>query len=212
MEYRAVEAAAGEWLTDGTVRLERCGFGPQQATDYCQQLDDRINFDWLVLTGYAGGLARNLQPGDLVLADTALAFGQPQIPCTALSVPGTVTGPVLTVPRLLTTPQSKGAALPRGALAVEMEGYPLAAWASTRDLPFVHARVILDGVDERVPNLGNSLDAFGRPRIAQLLFQLLRRPPLAPRLITFAWRVNSLKPRLGVCARAVVGSIASLSG
>jgi nucleoside phosphorylase len=212
MEYEAVRDAIGEWMMDGTVRLERCGVGPQQATNYCQQLDDRVNFDWLVLVGYAGGLRRDLQPGDLILADRALAAGQPHIPCTSLLVPGTVTGPVLTVPELLATPKSKQAALTSGALAVEMEAYPLAAWALIRKLPFLHARVILDGLDEHVPNLGNSLDPSGRPRMAQLLFQLLKRPPLAPQLLSFAWRVNSLKPHLGACARAVVGSITSLRG
>jgi nucleoside phosphorylase len=212
MEYRAVQAATGEWLTDGTVRLERCGIGPEKARDYCERLDNRVNFDWLVLTGYAGGLTGDLQPGDLILADTALTSGQPQIACTTLSIPGAVTGPVLTVPKLLATPESKYAALPRGAVAVEMEAYPLAAWALGHNLPFVHARVILDGLDEGVPNLGKSLDPFGRPRIAQLLFQLLKRPPLAPQLLSFAWRVNSLKPRLGVCARVVVESITSLRG
>lgn len=212
LEYRAVQHATGAWLTDGPVRLEKCGVGPQQARDYCQQLNDRVNFDWLVLLGYAGSLSRDLQPGALVLADTALASGQPQIPCTTLSIPGTLTGPVLTVAKLLSTPQSKRAALPRGALAVEMEAYPLAAWAWRHNLPFVHARVILDGADERVPNLGSSLDPSGRPRIAHLLYQLLRRPSMAPRLLSFAWRVNSLKPRLGACARAVVRSISSLRG
>lgn len=212
MEYKAVQAATGEWLADGTVHLERCGIGPEQARDFCQRLDNHIEFDWLVLTGYAGGLTRDLRPGDWIQADTALASGQSQIPCTMLSIPETVIGPVLTVPRLLSTPQSKQAALPRGALAVEMEAYPLAGWASIHKIPFVHARVILDGADEYVPNLGNSLDPSGRPRIGPLLFQLLRRPPLAPRLLSFAWRVNSLKPHLGACARAVVGSIASLPG
>jgi nucleoside phosphorylase len=212
MEYRAVQAAAGEWLADGTVRLERCGMGPKQATEYCQRLDDRANFDWLVLVGYAGSLTRDLQPGDLILADTALTSGQTQMPCTTFSIPETVTGPVLTVPKLLATPESKYVALACGALAVEMEAYPLAAWARTHNLPFVHARIILDGVDERVPDLGSSLDPFGRPRIAQLLLQLLKRPPLAPQLLSFAWRVNSLRPRLGACARAVVGSITSVRG
>jgi nucleoside phosphorylase len=212
MEYRAVQVAVAEWLKDGTVHLEKCGIGPQQARDYCERLNSRVNFDWLVLTGYAGSLSRDLQPGDLILADTALSSEQSKIPCTTLSIPGTVTGPVLTVPKLLATPQSKQAALPHGALAVEMEAYPLAAWALGHNLPFVHARVILDGLDERVPDLGSSLDPFGRPRMAQLLFQLLKRPPLAPHLLSFAWRVNSLKARLGVCARAVVGSIASLRG
>jgi nucleoside phosphorylase len=212
LEYGAVRAAILDWIMDGSVRLERCGIGPEQARDYCQRLNDRLNFHWLVLIGYAGGLSQDLQPGDLILADTALASGQPQIACTTLSIPGAVIGPVLTVPKLLATPESKYAALPRGAVAVEMEAYSLAAWARIHNLPFVHARVILDGADEHVPDLGSSLDPFGHPRIVQLLFLLLKRPPLAPQLLSFAWRVNSLKPRLGACARAVVGSITSLRG
>lgn len=212
MEYRAVQAGAGEWITDGAVRLERCGMGPEQARDYCERLNNRVDFDWLALIGYAGSLSRDLRPGDLILADTALAAGQPHIPCTSLFVPGIVTGPVLTVPELLATPKSKQAALAGGALAVEMEAYPLAEWASIHNLPFLHARVILDGLDERIPNLGNSLDASGRPRITRLLYQFVKQPFLAPQLFSFAWRVNSLKPRLAVCAQAVVGAITSLHG
>ncbi len=59
----------------------------------------------------------------------------------------------LGMPELPATPQAKRDAQRSGALAVEMEAYPLAAWAAAHRLLFIHARVILDAVDESLPDL-----------------------------------------------------------
>lgn len=36
-----------------------------------------------------------------------------------------------------------------------MEAYPLAAWASAHDIPFIHGRVILDSAEDDLPGLSS---------------------------------------------------------
>jgi hypothetical protein len=113
-------------------------------------------------------------------------------------------GALLTSSTVLATPQAKRAASQCGALAVEMEAYPLAAWARMHDLPFVHARVILDPAGEAVPDLNGALDPMGRPYPGRLARRLLLHPGLAVSALRLMGRVRTLGPTLGRVTRAVV--------
>jgi len=166
-------------------RLMMCGVGEQQSGLFCQKMD-LIAPTCLVLIGWGGGLAAGLAAGDVVCADTALREGQQRLFCKVVTMPNVRTGPILTAPRALLTPAEKRAAQASGALAVEMEAYPLAAWANRRGIPFIHVRVILDTFDETLPDLGQGLDSSGQVRLAPLLKILVRRPGLLPEL----WQLN----------------------
>jgi hypothetical protein len=87
-----------------------------------------------------------------------------------------------------------------------MEAYPLAAWARAHNLPFVHARVILDAADEALPDLGDALDPLGRPHPGRLARRTLLHPGLAIAALRLVGRVRRLGPALGEVARAVVQS------
>jgi hypothetical protein len=203
-EYAAVRAGVRSLLESGAVELRMCGIGPERAGTFCRGLGDEGGWSYLALIGWAGGLAPELGAGDAVLADTALAPDAAPQPCHAPALDGVQVGPMLTVAEALYTAAAKRGARETGALAVEMEAYPLAAWASARGLPFVHARVILDAVEEPLPDLGGALDAFGRPRLPYVLRQVLRRPALLPELWHLGRRGQALSPRLGELAWAVV--------
>jgi hypothetical protein len=122
----------------------------------------------------------------------------------AVRLPGVRVGALLTSATVLSTPQAKRAASRCGALAVEMEAYPLAAWAHAHNLPLVHARVVLDAAGEAVPDLNGALDPMGRPYPGRLARRLLLHPGLAIAALRLVWRVRTLGPTLGQVTRTVV--------
>jgi hypothetical protein len=130
--------------------------------------------------------------------------------CLALPLPGTARvhrGPVLTADHVVAAPAAKRTAAACGALAVEMEAYPLAAWAAQRAVPFVHGRVILDTVEDALPALDGVLDGYGRPQIRPLLGALAGRPALLGEFTLLALRLRGVNRRLAELAEAVVAAL-----
>ncbi len=205
-EYATVRAAIGARLTPGRLALVRCGMGMDAAVALCRRLEDAEWSGTLALLGWAGGLSPDLAAGDCVIADAALDGKGHRVLLTAPDLPGVAAGPVLCVPEPLATPQAKRDAQRSGALAVEMEAYPLAAWAAAHRLPFIHARVILDAVDESLPDLGDALNAQCRVHPGRLARRLLARPRTIFNVLWMARRVRVLGPVLGWLARAVVAT------
>jgi len=205
-EYGAVEASLRGLLAAGSLELVMCGIGPECAARLGRRLDEREELpSGLALVGVAGGLDPALAAGDVVLASAAWDGEGRCAPCTIIPLPGAVVGPLLTVRRALYTPAEKAAQQrATGALAVEMEAYPLAAWAAERGLSFVHARVILDPFDEALPDLGDALDEYGRVRARGLVGLLLARPSHAVSLVRLVRRSQAVTPVLGRLAQAVV--------
>jgi len=116
-------------------------------------------------------------------------------------------GPALTADHVIAAPAAKRAAAACGALAVGMEAYPLAAWAAQREVPFVHGRVILDTVEDALPELGGVLDGYGRLQIRPLLGALARRPALLGEFTRLALRLRGVNRRLAELAEAVVAGM-----
>jgi len=202
-EYAAVRAAVADRLAGGTLWLALCGIGPARALALSRRLERSGWTGTLALLGWAGGLSPHLAAGDLVVADAALDGGGQRVPLLPPDLPGATVGPLLSAPALLLTAQAKRDARSSGALAVEMEAYPLAAWAAARNLPFVHARIILDTASDALPDLGDALDVLGRVRPARLIRRLLGRPRTALSLLALARRVRELEPALQALARAL---------
>ncbi len=197
-EYRIVETTLRDYLAAGSLEVVMSGIGPDCAAAFCRQLEARRRLPSVVaLVGVAGGLDPALAAGDTVLASAVLDEEGRQVPCALIPLSGASVGPMLTVSRALYTPAEKTAALDTGALAVEMEAYPLAAWAAESGLPFIHARVILDAFDEILPDLGDLLDAYGRVRPAELVRHLLAHPSHVASLIRLLRRSQAISPALG---------------
>jgi nucleoside phosphorylase len=188
------------------------------ASAFCGTLDAR-SINYLLLVGWAGGLSPELNPGEIVLGERSLAAGKTPMACAIptgiqdkLEEAGIVKvriGDILTSLQVLATPEAKQDAYQMSALAAEMEAYPLAAWANANGLPFVHARVILDAVHESLPELGDSLDEFGRPRIFPILARVVRHPALISQVWWLALRIRQLNSRLAALAGALVDALAA---
>jgi adenosylhomocysteine nucleosidase len=204
-EYQAVRRSVASRVADGVVEILMCGIGPERAAALGRRLDETGKLPAsLALLGVAGGLDPALAAGDVILANAAWDEEGRRAPCTVISLSGATVGPILTVRRALYTPAEKAAGRNTGALAVEMEAYPLAAWAAERGLPFVHARLILDPFDEPLPDLGDALDEYGRLRPTGLLRHLLAHPAHVASLTRLNSQIQMLGPALGQLAQAVV--------
>jgi nucleoside phosphorylase len=207
-EYRVVETVVRRRRLP--VALRMCGIGPGRAAALCAEFERGARPRGMALLGWAGGLADDLAVGDIVLADRALSAGRSDVSCLALPLPGTARvhrGPVLTAGHVIAAPAAKRAAAAGGALAVEMEAYPLAAWAAQHEATFVHGRVILDTVDDALPALDGVLDGYGRPQIRSLLGAVAGRPALLGEFTRLALRMREANRRLAELAQAVVAAL-----
>lgn len=195
----------------------RCGVGERQSALFCQKIDQGLalsggqvislnSIACLVLLGWAGGLAPNLAVGEVVCAQTALREGQASLNCETLPIQNARRGPILTVPKALLTPLEKSSAQASGALAVEMEAYPIAAWAKDRGFPFIHIRVIMDTVDETLPAFGAGLNSSGQVRLFPFLKRLAQQPALLRDLWWLNKRISALNPALEKLAQEVASS------
>jgi hypothetical protein len=206
-EYSAVRAAVADLLASGRVQLEMCGMGPKCAAAFCHRLEEGVSaVRGLALVGWAGGLSPDLVAGDTVLANATLGVGGECAPCTLVPLPQARVGSLLSTPGVLLTAADKADAHRKsgGALAVEMEAYPLATWARKWDIPFIHARVILDPAGQTLPSLADILGPTGELRPGRLAQRVLAQPGQFLTLLHFVRRSQALAPVLGSLARAVV--------
>jgi nucleoside phosphorylase len=203
MEYGAIRRtleSAHLLEPAGKIRLSRCGVGEEQSAAFCRQLDAG-QISCLALVGWAGGLVPDLPVGAVVCANAAVKEGQPTLACQALTLADSRTGPILTSPVVLLTPEEKETAQTGGALAVEMEAYPMADWAAQNGVPFFHVRIILDSFEETLPETGSFQDGAGRLHPGSLVMSIIRRPALVKSLAQLSRRVRELDPALGRLAR-----------
>jgi hypothetical protein len=212
-EARAVSAALGPMLREGLARLAVSGMGAASVEALCRQLDTHLAHPRaVVLVGWGGGLTPSLDTGSAVIADVALDEEGHRAPCVPVQVAGGTIGPGVTVAAPLYTAAEKRVWLGTGALVLDMEAYPAAAWCAMRDVPFVHARVILDAHDEDIPDLGDALDPLGRVRPTRLARILAAHPSEMALLVRLARRTRSLAPALGRLARDVVDALPASGG
>jgi adenosylhomocysteine nucleosidase len=173
----------------GEVWLLKTGIGLQRAYAAAQAAAEAARFELFISTGCAGALAPQLQPGDLTIATRIISMTcapietdtaqreRAQALAQQASVPSHV-GTILCSPEVLATCAAKQAAAERyGALAVEMEGEPLAMCAGNLGVPFISARAILDTADTEMRHAGRFVDpANGKVRPFALAAYLARHP------------------------------------
>jgi adenosylhomocysteine nucleosidase len=195
----------------GEILWVRSGVGPDRALAAARWLI-RQNVASLAVIGVSGGLAPQLEPGQLIVADTVLDGVEPRAgcswPCTGneallktLSSAriNAVVGPVVTVAEpVLTVEEKQALHRQTGALAVDMESVSVARVAAEAGVNCLVLRAVCDGADRQVPSaLYRMVDGEGRLKVPVLLGELLRRPRLIADLLTmrrdFARALAALK-------------------
>lgn len=165
--------------------------------------------------GTAGGLAPDLMPGALVVADAIDGpFGRVSTDTAwrerilyalqaSLSAKRVVCGPMAAVAAPVVTRRQKEALHDAtGALAVDMESHIAAAHAGARGLPFAVCRAIVDPAWRTLPPAATAgLREDGTTALAPILRELARAPRQLPSMIRLALDARAARASL-VAARA----------
>lgn len=170
------------------IVLVRTGIGLERAEAAARALAASGEFSLFLSTGCAGGLAADLRPGDLVVAESIGLAASPVSHADAATCARVLAaaeraalrhrqGHVLSSPRILAGAAEKRAAAAAGAVAVEMEGAALARVAAERGIPFASVRSILDGAETPLAHSGVFVDpTTGALRPLAVARHLLRYP------------------------------------
>ncbi len=163
------------WIrTTPAMRVVRVRPGAPTGFEHAVAVDTPVNL--LVSAGFCGGLDPSLKPGDLILATEIIHRGQTIRIAPALLKRAQAAldrggvayrpGPIVTAPRVIATRADKASLhVDTGAVGVEMEAGVLAAWAQTREIPFLAVKSVLDPADADLP-LRTGWDAIRRPGAA----------------------------------------------
>ena len=146
-----------------------------------------------IITGVAAGLKPEWRPGDLLAAQAVTAANgsrrissDPRLIQLASQCGAKIASNLVTVPRVARTPEEKNL-LAKVGDAADMESLQLLQQWSTRGLPSLALRVILDPVEMPITtDFENTMDAHGQVQILKILAQLIRQPRLLPDFLHLA--------------------------
>jgi hopanoid-associated phosphorylase len=175
------------------------GAGPQAAASAAAQLL-AAGCSGLLSFGFAGGLAEDLRPGDVVIAEAVVGEDGQVWPTDAAwreaiaeklrgRRPGGVKmARLLGLDRPLLNPvEKKEYGIRFAASAVDMESLAVASAAAEGKVPFLAIRAVIDPLDQAVPEwLADVVDYRGRPRPRRLLAGLATHARDLPALVRLA--------------------------
>ena len=138
----------------------------------------------LLSFGIAGGLDRDLRPGDLILADRVKFGGEREIETDAawrdavLASAGGIAAPILSVDHAVQSVDEKARLhMETGAAVADMESYGVAREAMAANIPVLAVRVVADTANRALPNLAaGAIRPDGTVKIGPVLAGLLRNP------------------------------------
>jgi adenosylhomocysteine nucleosidase len=176
------------------------GIGPRRTQRTVEQFAS-VPLSAVLSVGCAGALIPGLSCGQLVLASHVamsdvsesaqvhrypvdsqlLAYARAAAQTAGVPV---ADGPLFTSVKILFTPEEKAQrGQETGAIAVEMESGVHAAFAAARGLPFLTLRVILDGVDMRLPAIRGLTTPDGEVRAVKAALHVATHPHHLPALL-----------------------------
>lgn len=182
------------------IRLNDCtrllvsGIGAERAKQATRQMID-AGSDVLLSCGTAGAIAPGLQPGDLIVPETVIAFNgeiyqtakywRSSIVNRLSECPGNIyLGKLADSMHILTTIADKYEHHTRDwAQAVDMESASIAEMAAEYEIPCVIIRIISDSSAMAIPDIALKVsNPYGQVSPGRLLRQLLTRPGQIPDL------------------------------
>jgi len=169
------------------------GMGQTQASDAATRL---LNEDiaGLISIGTAGGLQSGLLPGDLCIPNIIMNFNN-ELAVTSdwynlvmhnlKQFPAQIHGGQLFQSDnvLSTTDEKNEVRQKTNAIAVDMESLAVAEIASSRQIPVLALRVIIDTAETIIPDIvTHSTDSYGHTKINRLIAGLISHPNQIPAL------------------------------
>lgn len=174
----------GGFLRDARVAIVEGGAGVGKATRAAHALIDAHTPQWMISTGFAGGLTEALKVGDIIVAnevvpaDGSNAGLQINLKMKPDPAKGLHVGRVVQSPEIIRTTAERAELHGRtGAIAVDQESLAVAEVCRDRKVKFLSVRAICD--DTRVDLPPEVLSIFGRTgsvRAGAVLGALWKRP------------------------------------
>ena len=195
-----------------SIAVVLSGAGQKNAEEAARRLIDVFEPKSVCSAGYAGGLSARLKqlnicvPEQVIRESDGEAFDLSHpIPCKTSPMSGKLT--LITVNDVVETPEQKRALHERtGAEIVDMETFAIANVCQAHGLPFFSFRVVLDTVDDQIPqDIAKVLDSMdkGLSRISgTILGNIWSRPSVVLDFVSFQKRAFSAAERLAQFALA----------
>ena len=185
------------------VDVIHTGVGKMVCRERMEVMLRRERFDYLISTGFAGALEKELRVGHLLVADnysTPKLLASPQL---ELADEGTFLGRLATVPRMIESIGQREMLNKRtGAAAVDMETETIAELCAAHDLPILSLRAISDSADEPFPAPAHVLFDLAKQEtnFARLGSYLITHPSAFSRL-------NAFRQRIGIARKALTAAL-----
>jgi adenosylhomocysteine nucleosidase len=168
------------------------GVGKKISRERMETILRRERFEYLISSGFAGALEKDLQVGQLLIAEN---FSSPKLlgsPTLVLADDKTFLGKLQTVSRMIETVEERESLHKKtGAAAVDMETEILAEVCAAHDLPMLSLRAISDTASEPFPAPAHVLFDVAKQKtvFSRLGMYLLTHPGAFVRLNAFRQRV-----------------------
>ncbi len=219
LPWEAQAARAGQAIAGrGRVRILTTGVGPDRARDAADEAIERHQLNHVISIGVAGGLTNTLRRPSITLPTSIIrqtdgATFQPddQLRKQAIRLLNkadifwqSVTS--ITTPDILFTRPEKKAAADSGAEIVQMEDAEWAEACAEADIPFVSVRVVMDALDDDIPN--EVVQWRGKPSALDIAVGAFRRPRLLPELISLGLQRQSAMQELERAMTLIIPALA----
>ncbi len=202
------QIAKGDWLSLSDSVIVRCsGAGPENARLATEALVTQ-GATKIISWGCAAALNNDLQPGDLMLADTLIDARLTRIEINTdwIDKASSLLAKELIVQRrtlaesealIATSEHKRQIYVQTGADILDMESVSVAKVAKQYNLPFLAIRAVADPVSMNLPKAVNhALNAEGEVILSKLLAFLLLHPLELPGLIKLGLHFNAAKKTL----------------
>ena len=199
-------------IDDMSIALVLSGVGQQNAEEAAKKLIDVFEPRIVCSTGYAGGLSARLKRFDLCVPERVVRESDGHALDLSLSIPQKTSQilsklTLLTVNDVAATPQQKRALYERtGAEIVDMETFAVAEICRVRKVSFFSFRVILDTVEDQIPqdiaNMLGNLDKGVSRLSGMILGNIWSRPSVVLDFVSLKKRAFTAAERLAQFALA----------
>ena len=219
LPWEAQAARAGQAIAGrGRVRIITSGVGPDRARDAAEEAIERRKPSHVISIGVAGGLTNTLRRPSITLPTSIIrqtdgATFQPDDQLRKQTIRllnkadifwQSVTS--ITTPEILFTRPDKKAAADSGAEIVQMEDAEWAEACAEADIPFVSIRVVMDALDDDIPN--EVVQWRGKPSALDIAIGAFRRPRLLPELISLGLQRQSAIKELERAMTLIIPALA----
>jgi adenosylhomocysteine nucleosidase len=186
------------------VAILHTGVGAELCRRRIEPFLDSQRFDFLISSGFAGGVAPSLGVGDLLLAEN---FSDPELLARAREALISHVGTILTADRIIeTAAQREELARQHDAAAVDMETEWIARACAPRKIPLLSLRVISDTAAAPFPLPPAVLFDLERQKTnpGRLAGHLLTHPRSVVRLMRFVRQLAAARRDLAAALEVLI--------